>query len=111
VVSFRGIVQRTDVLDALATDLPHATAADLTFEDMSPLAGDLSLELALELLVGAGGALSVEAREGEADPRWITEQDALNAYTTALRTRDPKRQARRSPPSALSISTTPARDG
>lgn len=84
----RGILRRRDLADALGAEMPHATAADL-MSDARPVDAGLSLEVALEQLVAAGGALPVTDEAGGATIGWLTDQDALTTYTTALRVSPP----------------------
>jgi CIC family chloride channel protein len=82
----QGVVRLGDVTDALASAVPDATAADLVTQ-RGTLRPDGSLEDALERLAAAGGPLPVEAGGRSGAYRWISERDALDAYTAAARAR------------------------
>ena len=83
----QGVVRLGDVTDALASAVPNATASDLVTQH-GTLRADGSLEEALERLAASGGALPVEIDGRHGDYRWISELDALDAYTTAARARE-----------------------
>ena len=82
----QGVVRLGDVTDALASGMPDATACDLVTQHET-LRGDGSLEDALERLAASGGPLPVEVDARGGDYRWVSERDALDAYTSAARAR------------------------
>jgi chloride channel protein, CIC family len=78
----RGLVHRRDLDESLRSEQTGTRAADLATPPSTYLSPDQSLETALELLVAAGETLPV--RDAESILGWLTDRDALSAYTHAL---------------------------
>ena len=95
--TLRGILHRRDLSDALATDMPDATAGDLMMRHPTPLRPDLSLEEALELLVANGDALPGRRRIRQRGP-------AMDHRTR--RTRDLHRRGTRTLSHSIAVEAT-----